>query len=381
MTRFALPLALSAAAVASAFTPTTLHVHVAAPRSALLRMFEMPEKEAPDEVVIKSVTRSREAGMDRVGSLVVTADGGSFYNTRKIFNDLHDFGRYASITAVTDSVVEAKKILISRSGRYSGLLDVLGFHEGAPSSAFKPGDTWLALNPEQESLAAQIDAAAAAGVTRAFLLLSEALADEETLDAKLSASGMDYTVMRTGAMVDEGSGGGLKLGELNMPVCEDVAREDVFRFVTEALTLPEASKRSFSLCPSEGAVSTLKQMRLAGYERRDEVQMLLKGVITEQDAPEELTADEAAEKTELVLRSEAEIAAEREDELKMLLDRARQRGIDTQKKLAYEEAEKLAHRQEQEKYYKAPPESDSDEGADSGAVDDDAEDKPSTPEA
>lgn len=174
---------------------------------------------------------------------------------------MHDFGRYASITAVTDSVVEAKKILISRSGRYSGLLDVLGFHEGAPSSAFKPGDTWLALNPEQESLAAQIDAAAAAGVTRAFLLLSEALADEETLDAKLSASGMDYTVMRTGAMVNEGSGGGLKLGELNMPVCEDVAREDVFRFVTEALTLPEASKRSFSLCPSEGAVSTLKQMR------------------------------------------------------------------------------------------------------------------------
>ena len=61
--------------------------------------------------------------------------------------------------------------------------------------------------------------------------------------------------------------------------------------------------------------------------------------------------------------------------------RGRQRGIDTQKKLAYEEAEKLAHRQEQEKYYKAPPESDSDEGADSGAVDDDAEDKPSTPEA
>ena len=69
MTRFALPLALSAAAVASAFTPTTLHVHVAAPRSALLRMFEMPEKEAPDEVVIKSVTRSREAGMDRVSCL------------------------------------------------------------------------------------------------------------------------------------------------------------------------------------------------------------------------------------------------------------------------------------------------------------------------
>ena len=143
-----------------------------------------------------------------------------------------------------------------------------------------------------------------------------------------------------------------------MMTCWQVPKEDVFRFVTEALTLPEATGRTFSLCPSANTAGKLKEMRLCGYERRDEVKALLGGMVMDEEAEAAaaapVTAEEAEEREALVLRSEAEVAAEREAELQMLLQRARQRGVEVQQKLKYEEEEKAAKRKEAEQYYKAP---------------------------
>jgi len=319
-------------------------------------MFDEPEK-GPNDVVITGITRSREVGAGREGSVVVTDDSGSFYSSRTIFTMLHDFGRYATIKALSPSVADAKKMLLTRAGRYSGLLDVLSFHEGEPNAAFEGATSWLAINADAATLATKVDAAVAAGVSRVFVLLTEALPADSTLEEQLAKSGMKYTIMRVGSLVDApaATGAGLKLGELDLPVCEDVAKDDVFRFVTEALTLEESHDRSFSLCPSEGTLPSLKQMRLCGYERRDEVQMILKGGLPDAVAEAaEAAAPKTEEEKELVLRSEAEVAAERDEELKALLAKARKRGEETQQRLAFEEAERLAYRKEQEKYYKAP---------------------------
>lgn len=195
-------------------------------RTSPVTMFEEPPKSAED-VAITTVTRSREVGLDRQGSMVVTDDSGSFYGSRTIFTMLNDFGRYASIKAVSDSVVDAKKALISRAGRYSGLLDVLSFHEGEPSAAFEGAASWLAINADESTIGPKIDAAAAAGVSRVFVLISDAVAASDALETQLKASGMAYTIMRVGKLVGTPSGVGYKLGELDLPVCEDVAKEDV----------------------------------------------------------------------------------------------------------------------------------------------------------
>jgi len=335
---------------ASAFNVGPLAAPRVSPRTALT-MFE----ESANDVKITGITRSREAGAGRTGSVVVTDDSGTFYNSRTIFTMLHDFGRYASIKALGSSVADQKKMLISRAGRYSGLLDVLTFHEGEPAAAFEGAASWLAINADAATIGAKVDAAAAAGVSRVFVLMTDMLAEESALEKQLQASGMAYTIMRVGTLVDAPAGSGYKLGAVDLPVCEDVAKDDVFRFVTEALTLEESHNRAFSLCPSEGTLTSLKEMRLCGYERRDEVAYILKGVVP--DALAEAAQAEApatAEEAELVLRSEAEVAAEREEELKKLLEKARQRGVETQQRMAFEEAERLANRKEQEKYYKAP---------------------------
>jgi len=329
-----------------------------------------------DPLSITSVTRSREALTKRAGSVVVTDGSGSFYASRQMFQMLHDFGRYESIVASSASTADAKKMLISRTGRYSGLLDVLTFHEDAePTAAFAGADSWLAISPDETSLAAQVDAAVAAGVRRIFLLLSAAAENGAALEEKLAASDVKYTVMRTGPLVAGPGGEGLKLGELDMPVCEDVPRDDVFRFAVEALTLSEADGRVFSLCPAPGVTSTLKEMRLCGYDRREEIQLLLQGTVREPEAAAEPSAAESAEAAEMVMRSEAEVAAERAEELEKLLARARQRGVETQERMVFEEAEKAARRKEQEKYYSKP------DGDDDGPTDtpDEISDAPPAP--
>lgn len=93
-----------------------------------------------------------------------------------------------------------------------------------------------------------------------------------------------------GKLSANGSGGGLKLDDINLALFEEVNKDDVFRFITEALTLPSANARCFSLCPSADD-SQLKQMRLAGCSRREEVDALLKGLVKETSA-EQLAANE-----------------------------------------------------------------------------------------
>jgi len=329
-------------------------------------MFEESSSTNLDAALTK-VTRSRQSRIGsskQSGRIIVTDGTGSFYKSRTMVQNLHDFGSFSHITAFSDSIASCKKMLLSRNSRYSGLNDALDFKEGSLEAAMDGAAAWLAINAVEDVLPAQIAAAKAVGVSRVFILLSadghtSRLTDVPSIEALLSSSGLEYTLMRTGSLVDAPSAGsipaGLKLDDFDVPVCEDVAKEDVFRFVTEALTLPEATNRLFSLCPSAGTAAPLKQMRYAGCERREEVQMLLKGLIEEQT--DAATADgdsEDSTRSEAVLRSQAEVDAEREEELKMLLERARQRGEQAKARMAYLEAEKEASRKEQEKYYARP---------------------------
>lgn len=68
-----------------------------------------------------------------------------------------------------------------------------------------------------------------------------------------------------------------------------------------------------------------------------------------------------------VLRSEAEIAAERAEELRAAIARAKARGAEVAARVEYEEKEKLKKRSEMAKYYQSPP---SGELSDSGDVPD-----------
>lgn len=314
-----------------------------------------------------------------MGQQVVVTDGtDSFYATRTVFQALYDHGDFDKITALSTSIAEAKKMLISRQARYSGLIDVLDFSEATPAEAMAGADVWLAINAKASALPAQLEAAKAAGVTRAMIHLCSDDPEDSSLDAAalegvLGSSGVTYTLLRTGTLAEKGAGAGIKLGELDLPVCDDVPKEDIFRFVVESLTIPDAYGRSFSLCPSSDD-SQLKEMRFAGCSRREEVEALLKGVIVEKAAAEEAAAEDAPTAEEEA-KSKAEEEASREDELKMLLQRAKEKGIENQKRMKEEEEAKAALREERAMYFKSTGGDDDDDKKD----DDGGEEEPPPP--
>jgi len=314
--------------------------------------------------------------------VVVTDGTDSFYSSRLIFQSLHDFGGFATITAFGSSVADAKKMLLSRQARYSGLVDVLEFAEGGSAelaASFADATAWVAINADQSTLAEQLSAAQAAGVKRVFIHLSAASCPDDTasLEAALAGSSMAYSLMRTGTLSKAGTGGGLLVTALDEPTCDEVPLEDVFRFIAEAMTIPEAEGRLFSLCPSADA-SQLKQMRMAGCSRREEVEALLKGVIrqTSEEIPDPVqAAAQAAEDA----KSEEEQALEREEELKALMARAKQRGIETQQRLFEEEKAKAEKRAERLSYFQQnqPDDETEDKGEDEkGDGDSSGGDKP-----
>lgn len=251
-------------------------------------------------------------GCMMAGKVVVSDGTNSFYESRGIFQMLHDHAEFDAITALSSSTADAKKMLLSRQARYSGLTDLLTFSE-KDNDAFTGADAWVSINSDSGNLDAQLAAAKAAGVRRILLHFStEGPSDDGTTVGTLSSelSGLTYTVLRTGTLTKTGAGGGLKVGGLAEPTCGEVSKDDVFRIVTEALTLDSAAGKMLSLCASED-VTQLKQMRQAGCTRREEADALLSGKIKEPEsvAENEETEAEMAARVDQEAKSEAELAA------------------------------------------------------------------------
>jgi len=310
------------------------------------------------------LARSRMDAPLMTGTCVVTDGTDSFYGSRKIFQALHDYCDFDRLVAYSTSIVDAKKMCISRQARYSGLIDVLDFAEGDNSelaSTLGGTSTWVCVNADEAALPSQLAAAQSAGVDRVFIHLTGSPADAAALES--AAGSLDYTLMVTGKLGKGGGGGGLILGEPSAAK-DGVPIDDAFRVLVEGLTIPEASKRSLSLnMASDG--SQLKEMRMAGCTRREECEALFKGQIKER-TPDEIEAAKgnsgkagaASVVEEVDERSDEEKRLAQEEEVKALLEKARVRGEENQKRMAAEEALKKAEREERLEYMRAnmPPE-------------------------
>lgn len=316
--------------------------------SALAGLLLAPSQQRP--APRRLLVPQPRAAADMSESIVVTDGTDSFYASRGLFQLLHDHGAFDKITACSSSTADAKKMLLSRQARYSGLIDVLHFSESPLGDAMAGATTWLAVNAEEAALAGQLAQAKAAGVRRVFVHLgadgpSPTVANQEALHSALEACGAEYTVMRAGSLTAGGLGGGLKLSALDEPTCAQLPKEDVFRFITEALTLPEASGRLFSLCPNLDD-SQFREMRRAGCDRREEAKALLDGVISETAAVDAAAAATTAKKDSEEAKLPQQTAEEREAELKKLLEQARLDGIANAKRRQEEEEAKAAARAE-----------------------------------
>lgn len=116
----------------------------------------------------------------RSSRTMMIADGGKilvsgFLNSKErtdqlVFDVLQAQGKWEKIVAFSDSMAFAKKRLISRKSRYSGLLDVLEFEEGdkydgaVMEEKLKGISAWLCFDCEGDKIKDSVEFAKKAGV-------------------------------------------------------------------------------------------------------------------------------------------------------------------------------------------------------------------------
>lgn len=123
----------------------------------------------------------------------MSVDGGKvlvsgFLNSKErtdqfVFDILQAQGKWDKIVAFAESMSFAKKRLISRRSRYSGLLDVLEFDEGDRNDAsvmegkLAGCSAWLCFDCDGGKISDSVEAAKKAGVQKIVLTSSISAAD------------------------------------------------------------------------------------------------------------------------------------------------------------------------------------------------------------
>ena len=202
---------------------------------------------------------------------------------------------FDKIVAFSQDIVKAKKSLLSREARYTGLLDKLDYLEDEGASALPTVEqlegmtSWVAVVEEAskiEEIAALCKAADS--VKNLSILLIDAIdLSSDTSEAVLEGLGAcdtDYSLVSVGTLHEdheegkvpckyEEFGGSLAAGSV-------FSTNEAMRMVTECLQLESAVGKAYTLSEIEDSDSLdfklVKGLREAGYARPQEVDHMIR---------------------------------------------------------------------------------------------------------
>eukprot|EP01041_Mallomonas_annulata_P000183 gene183-314_t len=242
-------------------------------------------------------------GRSRVTSRLQMAIGGKVLVTGIGSNDedefmltlLNDQKVWNQILLGTENSVITKKKFLSRTARYSGLLNLLEFADLKLSddeqldNALKDTKAWIAFNTPQEDIPRFTDKAIAAGVSRAIFTTELAPANINdtsipSFDYALQAfekAGGSFTGIRHGSIVDGDENYPYEIVNATVPCLEDTIQRGVLaRVVAELTLIPQASNKICGISTS-GAFTAkyLELLRATGLNRRQEVAKVFDGGI------------------------------------------------------------------------------------------------------
>jgi hypothetical protein len=221
---------------------------------------------------------------------------------------------YTNITAFVNDATFAKKRLLSRSARYTGLLDKLHFIQATEINALPTVEqlihvkSWLAVLEntdgnnnqliEQCEEISKIAIEAAAKYENTLQNVAIVLAGinavstdacKKAVDAvrKLNESNVQYTVVAVGNLDDsrvEGSAAyqyePLDAMEQVLPSKATFSREEVYRLITELLQLECGVNQAFVFAeiynPNATEAKLIKGLREAGYARPQEIDHMIR---------------------------------------------------------------------------------------------------------
>lgn len=207
---------------------------------------------------------------------------------------------FEKIVAFVDDEAFAKKRLLSRSARYTGLLDKLDFTAASSPGALPSVEqldgvkSWVAYLEDGDMIESIKEVAAiaqgASSVENVAILATNAVdwdasAGESAVEA-LKAAGIKYTLVAVGKLEDHAEGkepyqfNEIGTAEACLPADAIFSRNEAMRMITECLQLEVGVDKALSFAEVYDVNATetklIKGLREAGYARPQEIDHMLR---------------------------------------------------------------------------------------------------------
>jgi hypothetical protein len=228
---------------------------------------------------------------------------------------------WSNVVLGTADPTTAQKRFLTRSARYSGLLNVLDFAavDNTDSATLEDVvlggcEAWLAINVPREAVIRQAQRAIAAGVRRAVFTVElppaqindTAMTEFDTAAAAFEAVGGSFTGIRHGMITEGSEDRPYEIVDATTPLVESTVERGVLARVATELLRTDSARNAQCGVSSAGpfAAAYLNILRSSGLSRQQEVQKVFSGGI---QRVADLTAREReAEAQREVDRQEAE---------------------------------------------------------------------------
>jgi hypothetical protein len=242
---------------------------------------------------------------------------------------------WTSIVLATDNSVSTQKRFLSRTARYSGLLNLLNFETvdvaaaDQLSAVLEGANAWVAFNVSQAAVPQLSEAALKAGVKRAVFTVELPPARiNETFIAELDAAakafeaaGAYFTGIRHGTLVEGDEDNPYEIVNATVPCMENFVERGVLARVTAELLLIDKSVNA--VCgvssSSQFAAAYLDVLRSSGLNRQQEVTKMYSGglqrvarlTVTEYEARQQRAEEKKARDEQRKIEQELELEKEK----------------------------------------------------------------------
>jgi len=217
----------------------------------------------------------------------------SMANDKHLLNILNKQGVWSSIALLASDTSVAKKKLLSRESRYSGLLDVLSYVDGDAvdcdriKGELKGFDAFLYFDCAPLNIPLMVDAAITAKLQRLVITSTFDVDDADSMSIvqaatqKLKDASIGYTIIRTDGIIDSEEGKSYQLRNITDKISQTgydfrIAKGDIMRLAAEALVTPSTQQTTFAaLGGSSLSMEYLRQLREKGMDRRQELDHII----------------------------------------------------------------------------------------------------------
>ena len=246
---------------------------------------------------LRSSAASSEVSLG--GKIVVSGLNGGGQSTEDEFmlNLLNEQSIWSSVVLATpEESSVAQKRFLTRTARYSGLLNILEFAKVDVSATagdeqlgavLANANAWLAFNVTQSMVPRLSQQALAAGVKRFVVTVTlpadkvkeTAIPEFDAAVADFAKAGASFTGIRHGAIIEGDENKPYEIYNATIPCLEDTVEQGVLARVTaELLLIPGAANSQCGVSSSSAfAQAYLNILRSSGLTRRQEVTKIFEG--------------------------------------------------------------------------------------------------------